>query len=169
MADKNIDMFKLVEEVEKQRSMNIDEIFSTLDSVKEDNQEPVNDYNSYTTSSDPSTVVKPELPYDLGSYDTRFELFRNIIERVSYGSSNVNEYVEGHKEALEKYYRDAYNNKKDLYVVEGAVSDEISRFTSRSNLYKKGYYDGLLYVYNALKKSKELLMAKINNEINKKL
>ena len=34
MTDKNIDMFKLVEEVEKQKTLNIDDIFSDLDSVK---------------------------------------------------------------------------------------------------------------------------------------
>ena len=34
MAGKNVDMFKLVEQVEKQKSMDIDDIFSTLDSVK---------------------------------------------------------------------------------------------------------------------------------------
>ena len=34
MSEKKIDMFKLVEQVEKQKKMDIDDIFSNLDSVK---------------------------------------------------------------------------------------------------------------------------------------
>ena len=34
MPDNKIDMFKLVQEDKKQKSMNIDEIFSSLDSIK---------------------------------------------------------------------------------------------------------------------------------------
>ncbi|MCR4856122.1 MAG: hypothetical protein K5908_08115 [Erysipelotrichaceae bacterium] len=170
MPDKKIDMFKLVEQVEKQKKMDIDDIFSTLDSVKdeEDRREEVK-VHTYTSTSDPSLVSRPRIPDKLGAFDTRFECFRCIIENVSYGTKNVNAYVEGHKDALEKYYGDAYQNSKDLYVIEARVNDELNKYNSHSALYDKGYYDGLAYVLKALKRSKELLMQRISAEMIRKL
>ncbi|MBQ6493094.1 MAG: hypothetical protein IJI92_04440 [Erysipelotrichaceae bacterium] len=172
MADnQNIDMFKLVQEVENQKkSLNIDDIFSDLDSVKNEEvkREEQKTYRN-TAAADQTLISKPRIPENIGEYTTRFEAFRGVIEHVSYGTSNVNAYVEGHKDALEKYYSDAYNNHKDLYVTEARVNDEINRYSSHTQLYEKGYYDGLVYVLKALKRSKELMMARINSEINSKL
>ena len=169
MAEK-IDMFKLVEQVEKQKKMDIDDIFSTLDSVKEEEEvkKETNKYANYAEVNDPTTISRPRIPDNIGEYDTRFECFRCIIENVSYGSRNVNAYVEGHKDALEKYYGDAYQNRKDLYVIEARVNDELNKTVSHSALYEKGYYDGLAYVLRALKRSKELLMQRISSEMIKK-
>ncbi len=169
MAEKSIDMFKLVEEVEKQKAMDIDAIFSDLDSVKNEEISTVKK-KVYTSQTSTSAVVnKPRIPDQIGSYQTRFEAFRGVIEHVYYGVSNANVYVEGHRDALEKYYKDAYNNSKDLYVIEARVNDEINRYGTHSQLYEKGYYDGLFYVLKALKRSKELLMTKLNSEINRNL
>ena len=55
-----------------------------------------------------------------------------------------------------------------LAIAIGLV-DEINRYSSRTHLYEKGYYDGMFYILMALKKSKELLMATLNREINTKL
>ena len=169
MADKSIDMFKLVEEVEKQKAMDIDAIFSDLDSVKNEEVDTVKKKVYASDTSATATVSKPRIPDEIGSFETRFEAFRGVIEHVYYGVSNVNIYVEGHRDALEKYYKDAYNNSKDLYVIEARVNDEINRYGTHSQLYEKGYYDGLFYVLKALKRSKELLMAKLNSEINRNL
>ena len=167
MAEQKIDMFKLVEEVEKQKSVDLDEIFNDLDLVR--NSKTVeNEFKSAPKAAkaeDVNLVSKPIIPNNIGAYDTRFEAFKSIIEHVSYGTDNMNSYVEGHRNALEKYYRDAYNNSKDLYVIEARVNDEINKSGSHSGLYEKGYYDGLIYVTKALKRSKELLMAKINDKI----
>ena len=168
----NLDMFKLVEEVEKQKQSSIDDVFSKLDSIKDD---PVEDEvqssrtDTYTSSNDPDLVTKPSIPNKIGDYDTRFEAFKGIIEHVSYGTTNVNNYVSGHRDALEKYYKDAYANQKDLYVIEARVNDEINRYASHTQLYEKGYYDGLFYVLKALKKSKELLTDKIGAALGKAL
>lgn len=170
MPEKYIDMFKLIEEVEKQNSMNIDDIFSDLDSLKNGEVTYQRPKNTATSSSGNVTLIrKPTIPEDIGAYDTRFSAFRGIIEHVSYGNSANNAYVEGHRDALQKYYQDAYNNSKDLYVIEARVNDEINRYTSRTQLYEKGYYDGLFYVLKALNRSKELLMNRLNREINQKL
>ena len=160
-------MFKLVEEVEKQKSVDLDEIFNDLDLVK--NSKTVErEYRNESKSAkaeDVNLVSKPIIPNNIGVYDTRFEAFKSIIEHVSYGTDNMNSYVEGHRNALEKYYRDAYSNSKDLYVIEARVNDEINKSGSHADLYEKGYYDGLVYVMKALKRSKELLMSKINDKI----
>ena len=172
MANKNnsIDMFKLVAEVENQKKLNVDDIFDVLDSVKdEDFVNTMVQTPRYSNTKEIKMIKKPTLPSDIGNYDTRFEAFRGIIEHVSYGTSEVNNYVEGHKDALEKYYTDAYNNYKDLYVIEARVSDEIQKNVSHSQLYEKGYYDGLLYILQALNKSKELLMEKVNKAIIRSL
>ncbi|MBR4461257.1 MAG: hypothetical protein IKS51_01580 [Erysipelotrichaceae bacterium] len=170
MADNQIDMFELVKEVEKQQLRNVDDVFSSLDSLKNEEVSTVQQETPrYANTNEVKKVSKPGLPENIGPYDTRFEAFKGIVEHVSYGTIDVNNYIEGHKTALEKYFKDAYENAKDLYVVEGRVNDEITRYTSRTHLYEKGYYDGLLYVYNALKKSKELLMGKLNKEITKNL
>ena len=169
MADKSIDMFKLVEEVEKQKAMDIDAIFSDLDSVKNEEVTTVKKKVYASDTNTTATVSKPRIPDQIGSFETRFEAFRGVIEHVYYGVSNVNVYVEGHRDALEKYYKDAYNNSKDLYVIESRVNDEINRYGTHSQLYEKGYYDGLFYVLKALKRSKELLMTKLNSEINRNL
>jgi hypothetical protein len=170
MPDNKIDMFKLVQEVEKQKAMNIDEIFSDLDSVKNEEvkvQEPR--YTNSAATSSVNLIRKPTLPDDIGTYNTRFEAFKAIIEHVYYGTSNAGDYVQGHSDALEYYFKDAYANSKDLYVVEARVNDEINKFSSRAQLYQKGYYDGLFYVLKALKRSKELIMVVLNREINSKL
>ena len=171
--NRNIDMFQLVQEMEKQKSSSIDEIFSQLDSVKKEEKvvytRPQNTASS--SAGNVSLIRKPTIPDEIGDYDTRFSAFKAIIEHVSYGGngSNASDYVDGHRDALEKYYKDAYTNSKDLYVVEARVNDEINRATSRTHLYEKGYYDGLFYVLKALKRSKELLMNRLNREINRKL
>ncbi len=163
------DMFKLVEEVEKQRSMNIDDIFQILDNVKNEvATEEEKPHTGHTSAANVNIIKKPGIPDDIGAYDTRFECFKGIVEHVSYSSGN-NEYVEGHKDALQKYYKDAYTNSCDLYVTEARVNDEINRYSARTHLYEKGYYDGMFYILKALKKSKELLMATLNREINTKL
>lgn len=171
MPDNKIDMFKLVQEVEKQKSMNIDEIFSDLDSIKNEEVKTKEDRyaNSAATTSSVNLIRKPTIPDDIGSFHTRFEAFKGIIEHVYYGSSNASDYVQGHSDALEYYFKDAYTNSKDLYVVEARVNDEINKFSSRAQLYQKGYYDGLFYVLKALKRSKELIMVVLNREINSKL
>ena len=170
MPENNYDMFKLVEEVEKQKkTANIDEIFSSLDAVKSEDVKTEEKAHTYTAAADATLVSKPRIPDSIGAYSTRFEAFRGVIEHVSYGTKNVNAYVEGHKDALEKYYRDALYNSKDLYVTEGRVNDEINKSGSHAQLYEKGYYDGLVYVLKALKRSKELLMASISSQIIAKL
>lgn len=170
--NKNIDMFQLVQEMEKQKASSIDEIFSQLDSVKENKEVYTRPRNTAGSSAgNVSLIRKPTIPEDIGDYDTRFSAFKGIIEHVSYGGNgtNASAYVDGHRDALEKYYKDAYTNSKDLYVVEARVNDEINRATSRTHLYEKGYYDGLFYVLKALKRSQELLMNRLNREINRKL
>ena len=167
----NYDIFKIVEEVEKQRTMNIDDIFSTLDSVKDgvETAETVRPQSSKISTSTTSLIKKPSMPQEIGAFDTRFEAFKGIVEHVEYGSNSVNEYINGHKDALQKYYQDAYTNSKDLYVTEARVNDEINKYSSRSHLYEKGYYDGMFYILKALKRSKELLMERLNREISTKL
>ena len=166
----NQDIFQLVEEVEKQKKATLDDIYSMLDEVEKDSpsvvdvkakvqsSEPVN--ISATTPKTSSKVYKPSLPKTV-TFDTRFECFKALIEGVDYGENNSPQYVEGHRQALDHVYQDAFNNQKDLYVVEARVNDEINRTTSKNTLYLKGYYDGLFYALKTLRQSKSLSMDKV--------
>ena len=164
----NTDIFKLVEEVENQKKASLDDIYSMLDDVKNDSsvidvQPKVYSEQPQTTVSSaarPTKVQKPSLPKTV-TFDTRFECFKSLIEGVDYGVDNSPEYVEGHKKALEHVYQDAYNNPKDLYVVEARVNDEINRMVTKNTLYLKGYYDGLFYALKTLRQSKTLSMDKV--------
>lgn len=163
----NTDIFKLVEEVEKQKKASLDDIYSMLDDVKNEEVVDVKPkvyseqvYSTPSSSSRPTKVTKPSLPKEV-TFDTRFECFKSLIEGVDYGDSNSPEYVQGHKKALEHVYQDAYNNPKDLYVVEARVNDEINRMVTKNTLYLKGYYDGLFYALKTLRQSKTLSMDKL--------
>ena len=63
MSEKKIDMFKLVEQVEKQKKMDIDDIFSNLDSVKNEEikVEEVKAHE-YTSVADPAAISRPRIP-----------------------------------------------------------------------------------------------------------
>lgn len=111
-------------------------------------------------------VKRPTVPNKatIGSFSTRYECFKKLIEKVNYGIGNSSSYVEGHAEALKKYFAQAQSTPNDLGVVEGRVNDEIAKYNNidKGNVYIKGYYDGLLYVYRSLRKSKDLIVAMMN-------
>ncbi len=195
MADQ--DIYKLVEQLNKNKisdNSKIEEIYNILDSIdKEDNKSTIDlhlDDNTSTTINNKTnttatsrtvnladlknkikTVKKPAFPKEIRPFDNRSDCFFNILAEVNYGSDNNEDYVKGHKDALEKYYTIVKNNSKDLYVVEGQVNDELNnRLASKSsNYYANGYYDGLEYVSRALVKSKDLISKKIYQELLKEL
>lgn len=187
MIDKNTNIFDLVEEVNKNKNKSsistekeINDIYSMLDEIKNDNnvsidevREKINNHSSsYTNSSSTerladyaTSVKKPELPGSVSNYHNFSECVLAFIAGVDYGSNNAKEYVNGHKEALEKYIYEIKNNAKDLYIVEINLNKIIDGFSSKSSLRDKGYYDGLVYVLKALLKAKEIMTESINNKL----
>ncbi len=115
-------------------------------------------------------VKKPSLPsvYD---YDNRSDCFMQLLSRVDYGNNNAKDYVEGHRDALSKYLLKAKENPRNLYLAEGQVDDEIGKYAraNKNSLYVKGYYDGLVYVYKALKRSKELISEKMYEKLKREI
>lgn len=189
MPENKTNIFDLVEEVNKEKKKSsmavekeINDIYSMLDEIKKDNnisiddvREKINDYakNSNAKINDRlenySTVVtKPDIPSFVLDYNNYSECVTSFIRCVDYGANNSKEYVEGHKKALEKYYKDIMNNRKDIYVVEGRINEDINNYNSKTSLRDKGYYDGLFYVLKSLKKAKELLTGRINNDLVEK-
>ena len=57
----------------------------------------------------------------------------------------------------------------DISVYEDMLNRELQDYPSRYKLYDKGYYDGMMYVLKAVKKSKELIFERINNQIKSEL
>ncbi|GEM_PF-1305330 len=184
MTNKNTDIFKLVEEVNKQKtkeSQNIDDVFSMLDGIKDvevnDVKNTINQMNpdsgSMSSLNDKgnftSRVVKrPTLAKPTKSHDSRYNCFMDMIANVDYGTSNSQEYVNGHKEALSLCIKQAENNPDDLYMVEAMINDELNRNTM-SSIYAKGYKDGMTYASQALKYSKAELMNKIYIDLKNNL
>lgn len=175
----------------------LDEIYNMLDSLKDDgsskktevkltlnNESPastkkVDQSTNATTRTKTATlsdfkdkvrpIRKPSFPSEIRAFDTRSECFFNILQEVDYGTNNNEDYVKGHKDALDKYFTIAKNNTKNFYVVEGQVNDELNTVKNSTDNYAKGYYDGLGFVYTALNKSKDLLSKKIYDDLLKEL
>lgn len=188
--DNKTNIFDLVEEVNREKKKStmaaekeINDIYSMLDEIKNDNnisvedvREKVNSFSFYDDNAgindrleNYSTVVKkPDVP-NISGYDKYSDIILATISAVNYGSNNSKEYVEGHKLALENYYKDINNNVNDIYVVEAKINEDINNFSSKSSLRDKGYYDGLIYVLKAIKNAKEQVTEKVNNRLIEKL
>lgn len=188
------DIYKIVEELEKNKASNntkIDSLYGLLDEVKKENkvevvkkpnlqfeemevpkeEEPKPKTTSLRDFKDKvKPIRRPAIPTKILEFDKRSECFINILQAVDYGDNNA-DYVDGHKAALEKYYMIASSNPKDFYVVEGRVNDEIKAYKvgSSADNYSKGYRDGLNFVAKALENSKLLLSRKINEILLKEL
>lgn len=180
----NNDIFKLVQEVEKQKRASLDDIYKMLDDAQtsSSNEESVVDVKAKVNQSASSLstlniksdiipsnrIQMPTFPSQV-TFDTRFDCFKALIEGVNYGYENSPEYVGAHIRALEDVYQDAFNNAKDLYVTEARVNDEINRTISKTTIREKGYYDGLMYALKAIRKSKSLMIDKVVNILNNSL
>lgn len=110
-------------------------------------------------------VYKPSLS-DISEYDTRFDGFTILLKNIDYKDNN-SEYVNGHKKAIKDQYKKAYE-LNDLNKFESIINEEIANYSSQT-LSDKGYYDGMMYVLKAVKKSKELIFERINNQIKSEL
>lgn len=156
----------------------IDDIYNMLDALasgedpkprRKSRQKSLADINDNIIEA--KTVKKPKLPNNIGECSGRYDCFEKLIRNVDYGIENSPNYVAGHKDALNKFLRQASANQKNLTLVEARVNEEMKKesIKSKNDVYDKGYYDGLLYVYRALRKSKEDLSKKIYNILKKEL
>ena len=177
------DIYKLVEQLNKNKisdNTKIEEIYNLLDSIKDDNENITN--NSFVSSKKKTAslsdfkdkikpIRRPVFPSEIRSFENQSDCFINILQEVDYGSENNEDYVNGHKAALEKYFSISKNNPKNFYVVEGQVNNELSGYKKTNNVgaYARGYYDGLNFVLNALNKSKNLITDKIYQKLLKEL
>lgn len=188
MADNNTNIFDLVEQVNKNKNKSsmqvekeMDDIFSMLDDIKSDNnisvddvRNAVNNYSSNKVIDDSierntAQVKKVNVPSSVSGWNLYSECILAYFKAVDYGTDNSKEYVDGHKAAIEKYYTEITNNRKDIYVVEGHVNDELSAFTSKASLKDKGYYDGLFYVLKVLRKAKVQVGSSLATTLRKKI
>ena len=103
---------------------------------------------------------------NFGLVNRAFDDYDKYVE-VNYSQDNNDDYVKGHKDALGKYYGAAKSNSKDLCIVEGQVNDELKNRgrASASDMYARGYYDGLEYVSKALVTSKNLISKKMYQKL----
>lgn len=178
------DIYKLVEQLNKNKSVSkdqkINDIYNMLDEVKSGVEKPHLTLDSDNKKEKVSTlkdfkdqakpIVKPSFPSMIRPFDKRSDCFINIIQAVEYGDNNPI-YKEGHENALEKYYSIASNNNRDFYVIEAQLNEEIDKYQKmyRDDLYTKGYFDGLQYVFEAVDRSKQLIAKKINDQLMKEL
>lgn len=119
-----------------------------------------------------SVIRRPTIPDQINAkFNTRLDYFLYFIRNVNYGSSNNVTYVNGHVKALNLYLEQARINQNNLNILEASAIEEINKYSnvSKNNLETKGYYDGLNYVYKALKKSKSIMASQINEILKKEL
>lgn len=118
----------------------------------------------YNKEFESSAVNKPEIA-NVSSYESRFEAFVLMLKNVDYGTSNSKEYVKGHINAIKKYLELSYEYQYDLSTIEDKLNYEIENDEPNESIEDKGYYDGLIYVLKALRKSKELIVERIKKEL----
>ena len=105
-----------------------------------------------------------------GSYRTRYEYVREMLENVVYPPRQRGYYRDGHQDAIQRYLRRMAINQNDMMMYEKIVDEEIRKYyqqnnRQRSNKYDEGYYDGLKLVARALKESRDLMMEEIGDRL----
>lgn len=115
-------------------------------------------------------IRRPTLPSIPSTLRTRLDIFLYCLKNVDYAANN-SAYVDGHLQALNSYLEKARLNANNLEVVAGTLNDEIRRFgrVNKTDIREKGYYDGLSYVNQALKRSKEIIARQINDILKREL
>ena len=158
---------KMFEELQKENN-------ETVDSLKErlyGKDDLLSFHEKESTDRRVMIVHRPSLPAVPSAIKSRLDIYLYCLKNVDYGSGNNRMYVDGHIEALNRYLEQAKLNPTNLEVVLGTVTDEMRRLggTSKVDLKEKGYYDGLSYVNQALKKSKDIVAKDINDTLRKEL
>ena len=158
-----------------QNNNKIDDIYALLDEVARQkaqqtqaNQE--SDLASMNRNINHEHIVQKPILAKVDDFTSRLDCFTKIVENVDYGQTNANEYVNGHQEVLKKYLQAAQDGEK-FWELEEKVNDEISEYAraDKRSIYIKAYYDGLVYVYKALKKSKSLMAERIYERLKRGL
>ena len=125
VENKDLDMFKLAEEVAKQKNaqdVSLDNIFSDLDNITKNQS-----YAAPVSETETQRVYKPSLPTKLGDYTTRYEAFKCILDAVNYGTNNSADYVKGHMDALRSCSDDAFKRRKNLSSFEDLLNNGTPR------------------------------------------
>lgn len=105
-----------------------------------------------------------------GSYRTRYEYVREMLENVVYPPRQRGYYRDGHQDAIQRYLRRMAINQNDMMMYEKIADEEIRKYyqqnnRQRGNKYDEGYYDGLKLVARALKESRDLMMEEIGDRL----
>ena len=188
------DVYEIIDEINTRNNTDnkIDSIYNLLDEIKNENKtetskpnlqfndsfENINSEDKKETSriklsayaNRIKPIRKPSFPTIINDYKNRSDCFYNIVQAINYGDNNE-DYIQGHRKALEKYYMIAKNNSNDLNIAEGKVKDELYSYQINNNniYYSRGYKDGLEYIQNALNRSKTLMASKINDILTSEL
>ena len=114
--------------------------------------------------------VAAAVPRRHGSYRTRYEYVREMLENVVYPPRQRGYYRDGHQDAIQRYLRRMAINQNDMMMYEKIVDEEIRKYyqqnnRQRGNKYDEGYYDGLKLVARALKESRDQMMEEIGDRL----
>ncbi len=158
---------RMFEELQKANDVSVDNIRSSLT----DDEGLLSMRDKIDTQRKVMIVSRPSLPKIPSSLKTRLDIYLYCLKNVDYGKDNNRSYVDGHIEALNRYLEQAKLNPNNLEVVLATVNDELKwkGKTSKVDLKDKGYTDGLSYVMQALKKSKDVIAKEINSILQREL
>ncbi len=158
---------RMFEELQKTNDVSVDNIRSNLT----DNEGLLSMRDKIDPQRKVMVVSRPSLPKIPSSLKSRLDIFLYCLKNVDYGKDNNRSYVDGHIEALNRYLEQAKLNPNNLEVVLATVNDELrwKGKTSKIDLREKGYTDGLTYVGQALKKSKDVIAKDIDNILRREL
>lgn len=100
--------------------------------------------------------------------NTRYDYFISLLSDVIYDRNYRGYYKDGHEKAIDIYRSKAEFCKNDLLSLESEVAKEIHRTKLNRKVrdrFEVGYYDGLVFIEKALKRSKLYMMTRIKDEM----
>ena len=173
MSDlKNYNVYDLVNEINKNNKSVDSKLDSLFDAI--DNEDKIDTQTTVSETKQTSSVnyelKKPTFSKNGSSASSRYDRFNQYLNSINYGTNNNPSYEQGHKAAIKKYLNIYSLNEKEGYLVEATLSEELRNNTgSNDELYSKGYYDGLMYVHEALRQSKNEAKQYIGEQLRREL
>lgn len=162
------------DEIAKKITQGVDKLSQNISSTIEDSMKN-SGYNNFSEFFEgeirDKKGQKPHFSNLLKDFDSRIDYVKDALNNVDYEIKFRGYFKDGHEQALEDIHTliDKYEN--DLDMLFKRIKQQIQEVKNHSSSYKKGYIDGYIsgceYVQKAIKTSKNMMMKRIINELDK--
>lgn len=113
---------------------------------------------------------KPQFTNMMKEYTSRYDYVKDALNNVNYEIKYRGYFKEGHMQALNDVSSLLTTYSKDLDALFHKIKEQIQEIRIHKSQYKKAYYDGYIagceYAQKAIKRSKQVMMKKVLDEIH---